>query len=74
MHCGHCLAAASMRASAFRRALVSTMRTLSGLMDRLWAIKAKEGKDELTGNEYAKMLLERTLNRLHPEKAVIEEQ
>ena len=43
-------------------------------MDRLWAIKAKEGKDELTGNEYAKMLLERTLNRLHPEKAVIEEQ
>ena len=41
-------------------------------MDRLWAIKAKEGKDELTGNEYAKMLLERTLNRLHPEKAVIE--
>lgn len=42
-------------------------------MDRLWAIKAKEGKDGLTGNEYAKMLLERTLNRLHPGKAVIEE-
>ena len=42
-------------------------------MDRLWAIKAKEGKDELTGNEYARLLLERTINRLHPEQVKIEE-
>lgn len=42
-------------------------------MDRLWALKEKEGKDELTGNEYAALLLERTLNRLHPEKVKIEE-
>ena len=37
-------------------------------MDRLWAIKEKDGKVELTGNQYAKMLLERTLKQLHPER------
>ena len=42
-------------------------------MDRLWALKEREGKDELTGNEYAALLLERTLHRLHPEKVKIEE-
>ena len=43
-------------------------------VDRLWAIKEKEGRTELTGNEFAAILLERTLIRLHPEEVVIEEE
>lgn len=37
-------------------------------MDRLWAIKEKQGKDNLTGNEFAKEILEVALYNLHPEK------
>lgn len=43
-------------------------------VDRLWAIKEKEGRTELTGNEFAAILLERMLIRLHPEEVVIEEE
>ena len=35
--------------------------------DRLFSLKAEAGKDDLTGNEYARELLERELHRLHPE-------
>ena len=35
--------------------------------DRLFALKAEAGADDLTGNEYARQLLERELHRLHPE-------
>ena len=31
------------------------------MMDRLWKIKDSEGKEELTGNEFARELLERYL-------------
>lgn len=34
--------------------------------ERLFAIKEDKGKNDLTGNEYAKELLERTLHQLHP--------
>ena len=34
--------------------------------DRLMKIKEREGKHSLTGNEFAKDLLERELHRLHP--------
>lgn len=36
--------------------------------DRLFALKAEAGADDLTGNEYARQLLERELHRLHPER------
>lgn len=36
--------------------------------ERLFAVKEEKGKNELTGNEYAKELLERELHRLHPGK------
>lgn len=36
--------------------------------DRLYAIKEKEGKEELTGNEFAKELIIRELHQRHPEK------
>lgn len=35
--------------------------------ERLFAIKEDVGKDNLTGNEYAKELLVKTLHQLHPE-------
>lgn len=34
--------------------------------DRLLSVKAAQGKNELTGNEFARELLERELHRLHP--------
>lgn len=37
-------------------------------MDRLWAVKEKAGQDNLSGNEYAKVLLCNALHQLHPEK------
>ena len=36
--------------------------------DRLYAIKEKQGKDNLTGNEFAKELLENVLYQMHPRK------
>lgn len=35
--------------------------------DRLFSIKAAQGKNDLTGNDFARELLERELHRLHPE-------
>lgn len=34
--------------------------------DRLFAIKEDDGKDDLTGNEYAKELLSSVLHSMHP--------
>lgn len=34
--------------------------------DRLYEIKNVQGKDHLTGNEFARELLTRELHRLHP--------
>lgn len=34
--------------------------------DRLFSVKTKQGKNELTGNEFARELLEKELYRLHP--------
>ena len=34
--------------------------------DRLFSVKATRGKNNLTGNEFARELLERELHRLHP--------
>lgn len=34
--------------------------------DRLFSVKATQGKDNLTGNDFARELLERELYRLHP--------
>lgn len=39
-------------------------------MDRLWAVKEQQGKDGLTGNEFARELLENALYQLHPGKVV----
>lgn len=36
------------------------------MMDRLWAAKDQEGRKDLTGNEYARELMERMLYQLHP--------
>lgn len=36
--------------------------------ERLFAVKEDKGKTELTGNEYARELLERELHRLHPSR------
>ena len=34
--------------------------------DRLWAVKEDKGKNTLTGNEFARELLEGVLHQLHP--------
>ena len=36
--------------------------------ERLFAVKEDKGKEELTGNDYARELLERELYRLHPNR------
>lgn len=36
--------------------------------ERLFAVKEDHGLDELTGNEYAKRLLEDKLRQLHPNR------
>ena len=35
-------------------------------VDRLYAIKELQGEEKLTGNEFARLLLERELRRLFP--------
>lgn len=42
-------------------------------MDRLFAIKEDQGKNNLSGNEFAKELLEVSLHRLHPLKVRYDE-
>lgn len=34
--------------------------------DRLFSVKATQGKNNLTGNDFARELLEKELHRLHP--------
>ena len=36
--------------------------------EKIFAVKEGKGKTELTGNEYARELLERELHRLHPSR------
>lgn len=36
--------------------------------ERLFALKEESGKDDLTGNEYARQLLEMTLHKMYPER------
>ena len=42
--------------------------------DRLYALKEESGKANLTGNEYAKELLETTLHRMHPERVEFDDE
>ena len=37
-------------------------------VERLFAVKEDSGKHDLTGNEFARELLERELHRLHPRR------
>ena len=41
--------------------------------DRVFAIKKQQGKDDMTGNEFAKELLEKELHRLHPKTVEFDE-
>ena len=41
--------------------------------ERLFALKEEEGKDQLTGNEYAKELLHNSLYKMHPERVCFDE-
>lgn len=36
-------------------------------IDRLFSVKAAQGKNDLTANEFARELLEKELHRLHPD-------
>ena len=42
-------------------------------LDRLFAIKKKQGKDDITGNDFARELLEKELHRLHPRRVEFDE-
>ena len=42
--------------------------------DRLFALKQQAGKDDLTGNEYAKELLHQLLYKRHPQTVEYDEQ
>ena len=43
-------------------------------VDRLWALKEEVGKDNLSGNDFARELLEQTLYKMHPEKVRYDEE
>jgi len=43
-------------------------------VDRLFALKERNGKNNLTGNEYARELLEAVLYQMHPQKPVTEDE
>ena len=42
-------------------------------INRLFAIKKQQGKHDMTGNEFARELLERELHRLHPKRVEFDE-
>lgn len=42
-------------------------------VERLFALKEDAGKSDLTGNEFARFLLERELYRLHPSRVKYDE-
>ena len=41
--------------------------------DRLYAIKRENGKNDLTGNDFAKELLVKELHKLHPRRVEFDE-
>lgn len=41
--------------------------------DRLYAIKRQQGKEDMTGNEFARELLEKEVHRLHPARVEFDE-
>lgn len=41
--------------------------------DRLFAEKNTQGKNDMTGNEFARYLLEKELHRLHPDVVKFDE-
>lgn len=41
--------------------------------ERLYSVKRSKGKSDMTGNEFAKELLEINLHRLHPSKVRYDE-
>lgn len=41
--------------------------------DRLFAVKKAQGKNDMTGNEFARYFLEKELHRLHPEVVIFDE-
>ena len=43
-------------------------------VDRLFAIKEDRGKNDLTGNEFAKELIEKQLHTMHPERVRFDEE
>ena len=43
-------------------------------MERLWAIKEAQGRNDLTGNEFDRELLESVLCQLHPDKVENEDE
>lgn len=43
-------------------------------MERLWAIKEAQGRNDLTGNEFAQELLESVLYQRHPDKVENEDE
>lgn len=43
-------------------------------VDRLWALKEEAGKDNLSGNDFARELLEQILYKMHPEKVRYDEE
>lgn len=42
--------------------------------NKLYAIKEQQGKNNMTGNEFARELLENEIYRLHPGRVVQEEE
>ena len=42
--------------------------------ERLFALKEENKKDNMTGNEYAKELLESILHRMHPERVMFDDE
>jgi len=42
-------------------------------VERLFAVKEDSGKSNLTGNEFARELLEKELRRLHPRRVQYDE-
>lgn len=42
-------------------------------VDRLFSVKNSQGDDDLTGNEFARKILERELYKLHPHKVEFDE-
>lgn len=44
------------------------------ILDKVFALKDEAGRNELTANEYAEILLERYVNQLHPQRVQFDEE